>query len=65
MKEAILVTAFVVAIIGSMFWIGFALAKWKCSTVWGDFVTEFRVPGGCMVNINGKFVPDQNVRFDQ
>ena len=37
--------------------------KISCGYRWGDFETVWRPFAGCMVKIDGKFVPQDNVRF--
>lgn len=34
-----------------------------CSNRWGDYTHEFRLLGGCMVEIDGRMTPQDKVRF--
>lgn len=53
----------IVAAFACVFYGAFLLERSVCVQKWSDFETEFRLPGGCMVKIDGRFVPQGNVRF--
>ena len=63
MIEKLIAVLILIALFTGLVFGVFTINEWKCSARWSDFVTEFRIPGGCMVYIDGKFVPQDNVRF--
>ena len=45
--------------------IAHAIAAQVCSYRWSGFTTQYSMLFGCKVEIDGKFVPEDRVRFGQ
>lgn len=61
---AICIAGLAVAIfIAAIIWGDILFNKYACESKWaGTYQTEFKVIGGCRVNVSGKWIPELSVR---
>lgn len=38
--------------------------KYRCESRWNDFENTYSISKGCMVKIDGKWIPTKNIRKD-
>ena len=60
--EALLWIVGIVAFLAAFFGGGLMLADAKCKTRWQDYENRWSLLGGCQVNLNGKWTPENRIR---
>lgn len=53
----------VTVVVGGFVSIRYLGGRYACSSRWPDTTTSYRLVAGCLVEVNGKLVPERRVRI--